>query len=359
MYRNTYVEINLDDVKYNANFFYEKNHKKVIGVVKADGYGIDDVMEAKALKEVGVDYFAVSSLDEALHLRNNDINDDILILGYVSQKDLDIVKDNNFTIVTVSKDYVIETDLTDIKVILKLNTGMNRLGVKPQDSKQVLDLLIEKRAIVEGIMSHYSSSDCDLEYSNNQYNIFKQCVEDLNYPFKYIHIAATDGSIAVDDDISNCQRIGIGLLGYSSYETALKPCLSLYSEVSMVKQLNKGETVSYGRHYTSDGNGYILTVPIGYADGIRRDNSGKQVYVEDEYGIIVGSVCMDQMMILTEHYHPVGSKVEIYGKHIDIKQRAQQLNTITYELLTNMSDRITRIYYKDNKKIAEFTPRFK
>ncbi|MEE3425700.1 MAG: alanine racemase C-terminal domain-containing protein, partial [Erysipelotrichaceae bacterium] len=156
----------------------------------------------------------------------------------------------------------------------------------------------------------------------------------------------------------NAERIGLGLLGLSSYDTALKPCISLFSEVSMVKQLKPGDTVSYGRHYTSDGSGYLLTIPLGYADGFYRANTGKEVYCEDEYGTIVGSICMDQMMILTKKEHPCGSLIELFGPHIDIAKRAQELGTISYELYTALSDRLSRRYIQNGKVFLSIDPRF-
>ena len=358
MYRNSYVEIDLDKIKYNAEFFIQKTHKKIIGVVKANGYGSVDYMEISALKKAGVDFFAVSSLDEALNLRKHNINDEILILGYVGENGLDIVRNNGFGIVTIDLDYVKRNDLKDIKVHIKIDTGMNRIGIEPNQVNETIEVLKEKNSLIEGIMTHLSSADCDSEYTNNQYEVFKKCIEESNYDFKYIHISATDGALILQDDICTHQRIGIGLLGYSSYKTQLKPAVSLFSEVIMCKKLKEGETVSYGRHYTSDGKGYILTVPIGYADGLDRKNTGKKVYVENEYGIIVGSICMDQMMILTNNPHAIDTPVEIYGEHINVADRAKELDTISYELLTGLSDRLKRIYIENGEIVNSIDPRF-
>ncbi|MCR4854621.1 MAG: alanine racemase [Erysipelotrichaceae bacterium] len=358
MYRNSYLEIDLNKVKANAEYFIRKNHKKLIGVIKANGYGIIDYMEAQALKEAGVDFFAVSSLDEAMHLRKHGISGHILILGQVPTECMDLIRENDLSIVTVSREFLEACDLKDVKVHLKLDTGMNRIGVDPEEAKQILDLLKDKGAIIEGIMSHFSSADEDAPYSEEQYQLFRQTVLSLNYDFPYIHMSATDAALIIDDDICNAQRIGLGLLGFSSYETDLQPCVKVFSEVTMCKKLSAGETVSYGRHYRSDGNGYLLTVPIGYADGFYRTNTGRQVYCENEYGTIVGSVCMDQMMILTQQEHPVSAKVEIFGDHIDIAQRANELGTITYELFTSLSDRLERRFYKNGELICRIVPRF-
>ena len=357
MYRNSYVSVDLDKIEYNAKYFAEKTGKKVVGVVKANGYGTVDHMEVSALREAGVSFFAVSSLDEALHLRKY-TDDGILILGHVPLEAMDTVRKYDLSIVTVSREYVEKADLKNVKIHLKLNTGMNRIGVRTEEAKEILDLLKKKGAHIEGVMSHFSSADDDIGYSEKQYQRFRDCVLSLNYDFPMIHMAATDGSIIIDEDLCTHCRIGIGLLGYSAYETGLLPAVGLHSEVVMCKQLSEGETVSYGRHYTSDGKGYILTIPLGYADGFYRSNTGKQVYVENEYGTIVGSVCMDQLMILTEHSHEPGTSVELFGPHVDICQRAVELSTIPYELLTSLSERLTRIYFRDGKETGRIDPRF-
>ena len=357
MYRNSYIEINLDRISDNIKFF-SKDNRRIIGVVKANGYGIIDYMEVKTLQEAGVDFFAVSSLDEALHLRRHQIDDEILILGYVPIDAMDVLRENNLSIVTISKEFVEQADLSNVKVHIKIDTGMNRIGIKPSEVNEVLNLLLDKDALVEGIMSHLASADGDMDFTKKQYEIFKKAVEDTGYKFKYIHISATDGAIALNDDICNYHRIGLGILGYSSYETQLKPSVSLYSEVIMCKQLEKGDTVSYVRNYTSDGKGYILTIPIGYADGFYRANTGKQVYIEGEYATIVGNICMDQLMILSEKPYAPGTKIELFGKHIDIVQRAKELGTISYELLTSLSERLSRKHIKNGEIIEVIDPRF-
>lgn len=358
MYRNSYVEVDLDRLKHNIQYFLNKSDKKMIGVLKANGYGIADYIEANALLEEGVDFFAVSSLDEALRLRKHHIPGQILILGYVSPDTMEIIRNNDLSIVTSSMDFLHKADLKDVKTHLKLDTGMNRIGIRCDQAKEALQLLVEKGALVEGIMSHLSSADEDPEYTKHQYELFKHTYEELDYDFKYRHISATDGSIILNDEICNYERIGLGLLGYSSYHTELLPCVSLKSEVINVKKLEKGETVSYGRHFTSDGTGYILTIPLGYADGFYRSNTGKKVYIEGEYGTIAGSICMDQMMIHTDNYYEIGTVVELIGKHISAKDRAKELNTITYEMLTGLSERLTRVYIKNDQVVKLLDLRF-
>ncbi|MBQ1508656.1 MAG: alanine racemase, partial [Erysipelotrichaceae bacterium] len=262
--------------------------------------------------------------------------------------------------VTVSRDYVRDfgKDLQGIKVHLKLNTGMNRIGIRPEEARETLDLLLSCGAYVKGVMTHYVSSDDDETYTEHQYELFRSCVETLDYPFECIHLQNSDGSVHFPNDLTTHIRPGIALLGYSSYESELKPCVGLYAEVVESKIIHAGETVSYGRHYTAKQDARILTLPIGYADGFYRSNTGREVYVNGEYGIIRGSVCMDQMMVETKKDVPLGTPVELYGPHVDLTKRAKELGTINYELLTSLSDRLTRVYVEDGNIRKIDRPRF-
>jgi alanine racemase len=145
MFRNTYLQTDLDKLKYNIDYFLHKSSKKMIGVVKADGYGSVDYVEASVLQEKGVDFFAVSSLDEALRLRKHGIKGQTLILGYVPEDALDLIRRNDISIVTYSPEFVKDADLRDVKVHLKLNTGMNRLGIRTEEAKETLAILQKKR----------------------------------------------------------------------------------------------------------------------------------------------------------------------------------------------------------------------
>ena len=359
-YLRSYVAIDIERIKHNIKLLQDKTNKRLIGVIKANGYGTSDILNAKLLVECGVNLIAVSSVDEAVRLRDHGIDTELLILGYVDKKELKSVRENNLSIVTVSRDYVLSNlnDLKGIKVHIKINTGMNRIGINPSEVKEIFELL-NNHAYIEGIMSHYCCADNDEVQTRKQFELFKECVKSLKHDFKYIHISATDGSFLFKEDFSTHVRCGIGILGYTSnFSEELKPAVSLYSTVIDCKIVPEGEGISYGHHYHSDGKSYILTLPIGYADGLLRRNTGKQVYVDGEYGTIVGSICMDQMMVKVEKPYPIGTRVEIYGKHIDITSRAKDLGTINYELLVDLSDRLTRVYVKEDELVEITKPRF-
>lgn len=356
--RKTYLEINIDNIYDNYDAFLSKTKKKMIAVIKANAYGTTDYIIASYLEEKGADFFAVSSLNEAIRLRNHNINSNILIMGHVH--DLNKVKENNFSIIIPTKEYAYKykDELKGIKVHIKINTGLNRLGILPSEAKEVLDSLLNNGAIVEGIMTHYACAG-DVDYTYQQYYLFKDTVEKLNYDFKYIHSAATDAALYLEDEISNYIRIGLGLFGYANIESDwdLKPAISLKAEIVACKEVEEGEGVSYGHHYISDGKGYILTAAIGYADGVDKKLENKAVYIGDEKCTVVGTVCMDLIMIKSDNPHEIGEEVEIIGNHITINERKDDYDSCCCKVITDISDRVTRIFIKDNKIDSEINER--
>lgn len=358
MDRKTYLEINIDNIYDNYGTFLAKTNKKMIVVVKANAYGTTDYKIASYLEEKGVDFFAVSSLDEAIRLRKHNINSNILVMGYVHN--LDLVREYNLSIIIPTKEYAdkYKDELKGIKTHIKINTGLNRLGIIPSETKEVLELLLNNDAVVEGVMTHYACAD-DVDYTYQQYYLFKDTVESLNYNFKYIHTAATDAALYLEDEISNYTRIGLGLFGYTNIESDwdLKPAISLKAEIVACKKVEEGEGVSYGHHYISDGNSYILTAAIGYADGIDRRLEDKVVYIGNEKCTVIGAVCMDLIMIKSVNPHEVYEEVEIIGDHITINERKKDYESCCCKVITDISDRVTRIFIKDNKIDCEINER--
>lgn len=359
MLRNTKLQINVDNYINNSKAFIAHTNKKMMGIIKANAYGLNDAVMGKFLEESGVDFFGVATLDEALNLRKGGIKSEILVLSYVH--DLDICLKNNFSIIVPNVHFVEENKdkLKGIKVHIKVNTGLNRLGLFPKEVKETLDALLNAGAIVEGIMTHFACTD-NKEYTQKQYDLFKETVKACNYDFKFIHTSATDAAIYLNDDICNYIRIGLGLLGTANidFDLPLKNVVTLSAEVIDCKQLEKGEGVSYHHNYVADGNGYYLTCTIGYADGMDLRYSGKEVYVDGEIGTIVGNVCMDLMVVKTNKPHSIGSQVEIIGEHMPIQKRVKDLSINACKVVTDISDRITRVYIKDGKVVLEKNQRF-
>lgn len=354
MYRNTWVEINLDAIYDNVKYTKELCGKKYIAVVKANAYGNGDLQVAKTCLEAGADMLAVSSLDEALILRNKGYDGDLFILGATNVEDVPILIEHHIATAAFSKEWVnavCSSHCDGLTVHLACDTGMNRLGFKDKDElKEALHTLVASHCNVEGIFTHfYCSSEPDHIKTNKQFSLFKEFVEYLDHSFKWIHCDNSDATIFFKDDISNACRVGISLYGISPFTTSLKPSVSLYTQVFMCKTIHKGETVGYGAMHTAQEDEIIGTCPIGYADGFIRKNKGRKVYVDGMYAKVVGNVCMDQMMIRLPHEIPTGSKVEIFGEHIDIEDMAKELDTISYEIMCLISERVTRRYIRHNK----------
>ena len=359
MYRKTYLEIDLDKVFANAELFERHTNKKLMAVVKSNAYGGIDYYIASILEKRGCDFFAVSSMEEAIRLRKHGITSNILIMGYVTA--FDELRKNDLSVIVPSIEYVRKYSgyLKGIKVHIKVNTGLNRLGVFPDEVSETMELLEKGKANIEGIMTHMACGS-DIDYTNKQYKLFESIVNSLNYKFKYIHSSATDPAIYLEDKISNYVRIGLGLYGYANIDEpdiGMKPALTLMGEVIQCKKVPEGQGISYGHDYISDGKGYILTVAVGYADGVSRDIKNHNVFVENEEGKVVGTVCMDLLMVKTDNYHEAGTVVEIIGEHHNLKDRAKEYGTNRCKIITDITDRVTRIYTLNGKVINELNPR--
>ena len=359
MYRKTCLKINVNKYIENAKTFSSHTGKKVMAIIKADAYGLVDYVMGQYLETNGIDFFGVSSIEEAERLRNHGIKSDILVLSYVH--DLGECKKNNLSVIVPNKLFIEEhkNNLEGIKVHIKINTGLNRLGILPSELQEVIDELTKYKADIVGIMTHFSCSE-NKEITEKDFSKFKEAVDSCDYKFKYIHTSATDAAIYLKDNISNYVRIGLGLLGDYDVEGEfpIKEVATLCAEIIDCKQIQKGEGVSYHRSYIADGNGYYLTCAIGYADGLDLRYSGKEVYVQGEIGTIVGSVCMDLIVVKVSKPYKIGSEVEIIGEHMPVSRRVKEIGNIAQKIITDISDRVPRVYYVDGKIDKEITTRF-
>lgn len=357
MYRHTWMEINLDKIAENFKHCADICGKKMIAVIKADAYGCGDSFVAKAVLEAGAQMLAVSSVDEALMLRNENYNGPILILGASDPIDCHILIEKNISTAAFSMqwvDEIVKQNPIGLKVHIKVDTGMNRIGFKSlADLKIALDKLKNAGCILEGIFTHFCCADSNAEMTLTQYQAFEEAVKFLDYPFEWIHCDNSDATVSFKDPISNACRLGISLYGISSYEKNLKYPVSLYTTVSMIKKVPALQTIGYGATYKTQEDEWIATLPIGYADGFLRINGGRSVYVDGQYAKIVGRICMDQTMVKLEKEVPVGTTIEIFGEHINLEDMARDLHTIPYEILCLISGRVTRTYIWHNEKLGE------
>ncbi len=362
MYRNTWMEVNLDAIADNVRVTKEICGKKYIAVLKANAYGLGDMQVAKAVLDAGADMIAVSSLDEAMVLRNDGYDGKLLILGATNADDANVLIANHIATVCFSMEWaegIAKKNCKGLLVHLGVDTGMNRIGFKDNESlKKAFDLLKDHGCVMDGIFTHFACSDkLDHVMTDLQYKRFVSALDCLNYPFEWIHCDNSDATIFFKDNRSNACRVGISLYGISPYKDDLKQAVSLYSEVFMTKHVSKGETVGYGATYTAEKDEIIGTLPIGYADGLTRRNQGRRVYIDGQYCELVGRICMDQCMVRLEHDVKPGTPVEIFGPHISLSKMADELGTITYEIICLITGRVTRKYIYHGKELEQDNPR--
>lgn len=388
MYRNTYVEINLDNIKQNVQTILKKyNHYNYyFGVVKGDAYG-HGMHVINTLIENGINYLAVSNLDEAIKIRNINKHIPILCLEPIDLKWLDICSKENITITVSSLDYVkkIKNFKKNIKVHIKIDTGMNRLGFdNNSDLITALDYLHNNKIEIEGIYTHLGTLGINDPYRNIQLSNFEKITNSIDLTqFKIIHI---DRSVTLmcNKKIPYCNgvRLGISLYGYNQLPTKsnnirgklrefknflrrkkysiekynydsninLLPAFSLYSEIIEIKTLHSGEFVGYFGYIHKGKDVKIATANIGYADGLDLNTSGSFVTINNKKYKIIGTINMGMISIIIDDNVKLGDKVEIIGPNCNIRKLSTHNNTTIYKTMTSISHAVPRIYIK-NKKI--------
>lgn len=352
MYRNTYVQIDLQNIKENVQKIIKKysNYKYYFGVVKADCYGHDDVKTVKAIIDGGCNYLCVATLEEALEIRKKIEDIPILCLGVILKDYIDICKTKNITVTIPSLEYVKKLkneNIENLKVHIKINTGMNRLGIKESEElKEVYKILEKKKANIEGIYTHIYEANNKQKY-DIQIEKFEELLE--NIPKERIPIIHTSASEAMSnynkiDDVNGC-RLGIIMYGFTeNKELNLKSTFSLKSQVIQINNLKPGETVGYNGKYIAKENEKIAVVSIGYADGILRKNTGRTVFINEKEYKIVGNICMDMLFVKIDDTVKLYDTVEILKNIEHIESVAKYLDTIPYEIMCSIGKRVPRKY---------------
>ena len=351
MYRNTYVEINLKNINNNVKKIINQfnDYKYYFGVVKADCYGHNDIKVINEIINAGCNYLAVATLDEALEIREYLKDIPILCLGITPIEYMDECIKNNITITISNLEYLrnlLKINPNNLKVHIKLNTGMNRLGINnKEDLNTVYNLIKNSNLILEGIYTHIYDAMNETSY-NNQIKNFENISQDINLNDTLIvHISASDATINYKkpEYVNGC-RLGIAMYGLSENDTLnLLPTFSLYSEVIQINDV-ENETVGYSGNHFANGKEKIAVIPIGYADGIIRKNTGRYVYINNTKYQIVGNICMDMLFVKVDENVKVHDKVTIIKDINHIKEISKHLDTIPYEVLCSISKRVLRIY---------------
>jgi len=381
-HKRYWAEVSLDAAENNFNVIKSHLNKetKICCVVKADGYGHGAVSLAKLYEKIGADYFAVSNIEEALQLRQNDITLPIVILGYTNPECAKLLADNDIEQCVFSYEFARELNNfaeksgVKIRIHLKLDSGMGRIGFcckHGEDDRKELDeaalACCLKNLIPHGVFTHFAVADEAKEgrdYTLNQFKSFTRAIEYLKEKhgivFKIRHCANSAAIFDYPEFQLDMVRAGIVLYGSAPSGKVscpeIKGVMSLKAVVSMVKTLMVGDSVSYGCTYTADKEIKLATVPLGYADGFWRSNLGKANFIiHDKRAPLVGRVCMDQIMIDVTHIPDVkmGDEVIVMGESEKEKITAEEIadlnNTISYEILCAVGKRAPRYYIKSGK----------
>ena len=339
-----------------------------MAVVKADAYGHSAKDIAPILEEMGADCFAVSNLNEALNLRECDIKKPILILGYTPVNMVKTLCEHNISQCVYSEEYakrLSESAIKEkvkIKIHIKLDTGMSRLGFDCRSEElfginEAIECATLENFKLEGIFTHFAVADRIPETEDNfteeQYNRFTKALKKfaesgINPPL--CHCCNSAGFLLDCDKHLTLSRVGIALYGLSpsselKLEQNLTPVMTVKSVISMIKEINEGDTINYGRTFKADKKMRIATVTAGYADGYPRLLSNKgYVLINGKKANIVGRICMDQMCVdVTNIDAKMGDEVILFGKELSVDVLADLIGTINYEIVCGISPRVPRI----------------
>ena len=366
IHRDAWVEINLDSLAHNVKEFKKNINSdiKLLGIVKADAYGHGSVMTAPTMLASGVDILGVASIDEGLDLRAENIDCDILVVGAVPVWSFDIAAKNNISISVFEEAHieacykVYERFGIKPKVHIKLDTGMNRIGLQPQNAVEFIKKVQNSDFIeLKGIFTHLANAEIS-EKTDTQFKRWMGIISNIDTTGLMIHILNTAGTMIYDPKElkSNMVRIGISLYGLYPdlpeklrFYPQLKPVMSLKGRITNIHTMPVNDGVSYGHTFVAKENTKVATVPIGYADGVPRALSNKiSAIINNKKVKQIGNITMDQMMFdITGVDAKLGDIITLLDdndKELSLDNWAKIVGTINYELPCRMKVRLPRVY---------------
>jgi len=360
-FSGAYLEIDLAKIEYNFKVLCSKlkSTTKIIPVIKSNGYGSHAILVAKKLITLGVTRFAVASFHEAISLRNAGIKVPIMVF-YPNIDNLELIVNNSLEPALYSKSLfnraqkiISNLGLKKYPVHIKFNTGLNRLGFKYSERKFIIE---KSKLIFFDIVSVYSQLGASenikpCQYTQGQINIFEKIKKEMKeaiQPKLGFHLLNTSGIFNYPEKQYQAVRPGIGLYGFSNspiWDKLLKPALSLKAPIIQIHEIDKGESVGYNQSWISKKKSKIAILPLGHADGISRFFGNKKIPVEVNglMAYIVGNICMDIIMVDVSKIKCIeGDIVTIFGSSNTATIMAEKGGTISYELLSGLSQRIIR-----------------
>ena len=393
----TYVEINLDTLRNNAKEIIKKynDYKYYFGVVKSNAYGHGEYIVNELIKR-GINYIAVSYLEEAIKVRQ--YNKDIPILCFVPVHldDLNLAIDNNITITIADNiylDQLIKKLNKKVKVHIKLDTGMNRLGIKEKDVfDEVYGKIMDNEYMpLEGIYTHFSTIGLHDKTYDNEVEKFKYLTRNINLSsIPIIHLTSSANLVSHDKiDFANGVRLGSILYGYNptvrtsnkgiiniirnirnkliqniynlskvytNVELNIKPAFKMYTNILQIKAVKKGEHIGYGLSYKAKDNIKIAIIPIGYNNGIGFGINSHQVIINNQKYNVIGQTSMNMMIILIDDNVNINDKVEIINDILTTRVVASYTNKLPIEILLMTGRSNTKLYVQNDKIVKEIRP---
>ena len=383
--KRTWAQINLDAVEHNFRVINESLSSgcRAMAIVKADAYGHGAGYVSRALRDAGAEWFGVSNLDEALQIREEGIDESILILAYTPPSMAFRLAENRITQTVFTREYAqrlsraAEESGVRVRVHIKLDTGMSRIGFFCQNDQGIKDSVDEIEAVcslpgieAEGIFTHFTSADEEQgeEFTGLQYDRFQKVIKELEargVRFALRHCCNSAATMRFPEMHLDLVRPGLILYGLSPAQwmdgtLPLIPAMELKTVVSMVKTVPSGTAVSYGRTFTANGEAALATLPIGYADGFPRGMSNRaEMLVGGRRAPVVGRVCMDQCMLDVTGIDGVyeGATVTVFGRDGDavlpVEEFAALSGTINYETVCLIGKRVPRIFQSGGQMIGQ------
>lgn len=346
--RETYELIDLKKLQNNVRTIvhYSSNYKYHIAVVKADCYGLG-IKCIESILKGGANYLAVSSLAEALKVRKI-TSERILVLEPIDINYIDLAIQNNITLTISSLDYLMKIKNKKFTCHIKINTGMNRLGISTRDElNKVYNIIMNSNIKLEGIYTHLYKAD-DENITNEQFKVFEHITKDIDLSkIEIVHIPNSKyiTTYKKKEYVNGC-RMGIIMYGFDD-KLNLDSVFSLRSKIIEIKHIKSGETVGYDGKYIASKDEIIGIVPIGYRDGIIRHNTGRYIYINDKKYKIIGNICMDMLFVLIDNTANINDTVYIIKDNNHINEIAKYLDTINYEIMCSISDRVDRKYIEE------------
>lgn len=373
--RASFVEVNTHSLRHNFHAVKSIVPKDacVMAVVKANAYGAGAIKASEIFLQEGANYLGVATLDEALELHSHFPKTPILILGYSPNANASMLIDNDLSAMVFSLEQaevfsqMALKSQKRLKIHLKIDTGMHRLGLEPnfKSIETIKKIRALKGLEVEGIFTHLSNADAKIKtHAKNQMKAFNAFLEQLleqKIEFQYRHAYNSAGILSLcngnENRLLNLYRPGIMLYGFypsnemkESCPTILKNVVSLKAQIVQIRSVKKGEFIGYGEHFYTNEETLVGVLALGYADGLARALGNRiQVVINNQLAPLIGKVCMDQCFVkLNDIQAKEGDEVILFGdksaKANDASEIAVLLNTIPYETISTLSKRLERVY---------------